>query len=148
VYVSFDAGGQWDRVGSNMPYFPVYDIDYNPVGNKIIAASFARGIMTFPVEELELETSIKNQPESLTNSIKVYPTISTGEFYINISDDIVDAWPMAVEVMDISGKIVESIKLQNAAHEKIELTSHPFPGLYFISIQSGLSSVVRQIVIK
>ena len=59
VYVSFNAGNVWERLGTDFPYMPVYDIDYNPVKNTIVAATFSRGIMTFPVDELDLVSGVE-----------------------------------------------------------------------------------------
>ncbi len=52
VYFSLNAGSSWNRLGGNMPYIPVFDLDQNPVRKELIAATFARGIWTFPFDSI------------------------------------------------------------------------------------------------
>jgi len=52
VYYSLNAGLKWERLGSNMPVIPVFDLEHNPVRRELVAATFARGIWTFPLDSL------------------------------------------------------------------------------------------------
>ncbi|MEZ4925136.1 MAG: hypothetical protein R3A50_02595 [Saprospiraceae bacterium] len=52
VYFSINSGGSWSRLGANMPVIPVFDVEENPVKKEIVAATFARGIWTFPIDSL------------------------------------------------------------------------------------------------
>jgi len=52
VYFTLNAGTSWARLGGNMPYIPVFDLERNPVRNELVAATFARGIWTFPFDSV------------------------------------------------------------------------------------------------
>jgi hypothetical protein len=84
VYLSVDGSG-WQRVGNNMPYMPVYDIDYNPVEARIIAATFSRGIMTFPAEELEVETTSGQDVAGYDYGVRVYPTLFKEQIHVDLA---------------------------------------------------------------
>lgn len=52
VYFSTNGGTSWNRLGGNMPYIPVFDLIQNPVRKELVAATFARGIWTFPFDSV------------------------------------------------------------------------------------------------
>ncbi len=52
VYGSLDGGGQWSRVGHNMPVIPVYDMALNEMRNELVAGTFARSILSFPLDSV------------------------------------------------------------------------------------------------
>ena len=52
VFGSIDGGTSWERVGTNMPAVPVYDLDYNPVTNRLVAGTHGRSIMTYSMDSL------------------------------------------------------------------------------------------------
>ncbi len=52
VYFSRNAGNSWSRVGQNIPFIPVFDLEENPVHRQIIAATYARGLWTFPLDSI------------------------------------------------------------------------------------------------
>ncbi|MCC6458920.1 MAG: T9SS type A sorting domain-containing protein, partial [Saprospiraceae bacterium] len=52
VYVSRSSGQQWQRLGVSMPFVPVFDLERNPVKKELIAATFARGLWTFPLDSV------------------------------------------------------------------------------------------------
>lgn len=47
VYVTLNGGAYWERLGNNMPFVPVYDLDYSPERNELMAGTYARSIMTY-----------------------------------------------------------------------------------------------------
>ncbi len=55
VYYSKNAGNDWKRLGNSMPIIPVFNLAFNPVHRKLAAATFARGIWTFPVDSLDTQ---------------------------------------------------------------------------------------------
>jgi len=131
-----------------MPYFPVYDIDYNPIEHTIIAATFARGIMTFPADELEIETSV-NVPTALSlATLSIYPTITSDFVYLEMKDVETLTWPMSFSIIDESGVVMKSKMLNQSPRQTIQFGSDVPSGLYFILIQSGTMKTVRQIIIQ
>ena len=147
VYVTFDEGLNWDRVGSNMPYFPVYDIDYNPVDNKIIAATFSRGIMTFPLDELQLETSV--EPDiALEDVVEIWPTISDGTFNIKWDSGMSAGLPIEVSFVDGSGKVLEKRMIFNEDKNEFRLSRPYSPGLYYFKLHSGNQYATKAVILQ
>lgn len=138
VYVSRDAGFKWERLGSNMPYMPVYDIDYNPAENKIIAATFSRGIMTFPVEELDLVSSTR-PGDQVSNELDVhlYPTITSNQLFISCNDFDSNGEDLQVSIYDMEGKMIRSQTEHSDEVHKVTFTDKSSPGLYVAKVQSG-----------
>ncbi len=52
VYATIDGGLDWKRVG-DMPYVKVMDLDYHVADHAIIAATYGRSVMTFPIDSLQ-----------------------------------------------------------------------------------------------
>jgi hypothetical protein len=52
VYFSRNAGVSWNRLGQNIPFIPVFDLEENPVRRQLIAATYARGLWTFPLDSV------------------------------------------------------------------------------------------------
>ena len=52
VYFTTNSGVHWARLGSGIPYVPVFDLEHNPVRRELAAATFARGIFTFPLDSV------------------------------------------------------------------------------------------------
>lgn len=54
VYYTKNGGTYWLRLGTKLPFVPVFDLELNPVRNQLMAASYARGLWTFPLDSLHL----------------------------------------------------------------------------------------------
>lgn len=54
VYYTKNGGAFWLRLGTKLPFVPVFDLEFNPVRNELMAASYARGLWTFPLDSLHL----------------------------------------------------------------------------------------------
>ncbi|HRI58083.1 MAG TPA: hypothetical protein PK228_00080 [Saprospiraceae bacterium] len=52
VYFTLSGGIAWARLGGNMPFIPVFDLEQNPVRKELMAATFARGLWTFPLDSV------------------------------------------------------------------------------------------------
>ncbi len=146
VYVTFDGGTSWNRVGNNMPYMPVYDIDFNGVEGKIIAATFSRGIMTFPLEELNPETSLEEDLGKQTLPVSVYPTIFSDQFHIEINGPGTISWPLTLTLSDLAGNTVLHRTLRDARDLQITLDGHPVSGVYLVYLSDGTRSSVHKLI--
>lgn len=72
VYACVNGRFDWKRVGSNMPAIPVNDLEVNPVKGTLIAGSFARSILSFPIEKIRQEPSGTESVPASSNA-KVWP---------------------------------------------------------------------------
>jgi photosystem II stability/assembly factor-like uncharacterized protein len=130
IYMTVNGGDSWDRLGDNMPFIPVFDIDYDIANNKIIGGTFARGIMTFDLNQISLTepTSVK---ETFVNTIKVWPTTTQSEINLEINHPYI--------IYDALGKQMHSGK-----EVELDVSSYP-QGTYYVS---SLEGIARFIVVK
>lgn len=81
VYGSMNSGQNWERLGLNMPYVPSYDLEWNEEQNELVAGTFARSIMSYPLDSLfstppdTTMTSTFTPPSPANDAfLKVYPS--------------------------------------------------------------------------
>lgn len=136
VYVSFNAGVAWDRLGGDFPYMPVYDLEYNPVENTIVAATFSRGLMTFPVEELDLVSSLTDHQNATSTGINLYPTLVQDHITLDFEKYQDKGKVLTISMLDISGNIIQQWKINPSPQQKINLTINinTAPGMYYVQI--------------
>lgn len=72
VYASVDAGNSWKRVGDNMPFIEVFDLEINESEKTLIAGTFGKSIMSFPIDNI-LKTIVKTQEDKVYKSISISP---------------------------------------------------------------------------
>jgi hypothetical protein len=143
VYVSFDAGLGWDRLGTNFPYMPVYDLEFNPVENTIVAATFSRGLMTFPMDELDLVSAVDPVANSwLQNGIKIYPTLVDDHLTIEIEKLNRVGEKFKITLINVAGYNTKDLVLNFEGYQKISLPlgDEIIPGMYFVKVFDSLGS--------
>ncbi len=101
VYMTIDGGEFWERLGENMPIIPVYDLTYNPVKNELIAGTFARGIQSFDLTQVELETTNTTNTDLVGVKLKSN-LISNESLEIDYSEEIRD---VRFEIYDLNGRV-------------------------------------------
>lgn len=82
VYFTTNGGKRWSRLGRGIPSIPVFDIEENPARKELLAATFARGLYTFPLDSVLKQRPALNIALSGTvgvpfTSVRVYPTGDT-----------------------------------------------------------------------
>ena len=58
VYVTYNRGVNWSRIGGNMPMIPVNDIAIDYKANRLIAGTFARSMQSFDLDSIIILDSI------------------------------------------------------------------------------------------
>lgn len=82
VYITQNGGNHWDRLGSGMPVIPVFDIAFHPLDNRLLAGTFARSMMAFPLDSLGIVTHYPER-KIKENELSIYPNPATDK--INFS---------------------------------------------------------------
>lgn len=119
IYITTNAGSGWERLGNNLPLIPVFDMDYNPVNNELIAATFARGIQTFSLDQIGVGLETGTKETTLLWSI-----------YPGVAHDVIEIKgesPETIEVYDIRGKLINHLQKPTS----IDISSYT-PGIYFV----------------
>lgn len=95
VYFTKNGGQHWERLGAGLPFVPVFDLEYNPVRKELLAATFARGLYTFPIDSVlqqggqtvSLAGNIHTETGIGVEKVLLGPNSSTdtsGNFVVNV----------------------------------------------------------------
>ncbi|MEO0580596.1 MAG: PKD domain-containing protein [Bacteroidota bacterium] len=114
VYGTANGGDNWHRIGNNMPSIPVYDLEIDLVAKQLIAGTFARSIMTFPLD-------------SLTQNLLFAPIIvaNTGSFEICQGDTL---------QLGVQGQFASYLWSTGETSPTIEVTT---AGTYTVTVGNG-----------
>lgn len=130
VYITTNGGDQWERLGNNMPLIPVFDMDYDGQNNKLVAATFARGIQSFSLDQIGvgLETGVKE-----TTSIwAVTPTLVKDKI------ELKGNFPNVIDIWNIKGNRVGHYQNESS----IDL-AHLKTGIYFVKGGAATFKIVK-----
>ena len=144
VYGSINAGTNWFRLGANMPIFPVLDIKYNPIKHVLVAATFARSLMTYPMDSILHEfsvTGIKTATEEV--DIKVYPNPVVENINISLGK-FAESGKIKIQLFDIGGKLLRDETVQAQGIITLQ-AANLHPGIYFLQV--GEKDKVKRIKI-
>jgi photosystem II stability/assembly factor-like uncharacterized protein len=98
VYFTLNSGASWNRLGGNMPFIPVFDLEHNPVRKELVAATFARGIWTFPLD------SVFVQQNPVSVSLSGYVRDEAGEGVLEVDlDGIMSTSDGAFSIPNVPG---------------------------------------------
>lgn len=141
VYGTIDGGTHWERLGEGMPMVPVYDLDYNPVSQRLIAATFARSIMTYPLNTIINDFTAIPTANTATLSLQIMPNPVQDKLQIQLPS----ANAQQLQLFDTRGVIVHSQNVQNTRQTTLSLQQLP-TGIYFlrtVDTTTGQYGVVR-----
>ena len=138
VYGSEDGGTTWSRVGSNMPMVIVYDLEFNPVTQTLMAATFGKSIMSFPLDE-QLGSSSTSVVQNSTITIAPSPASS----YISILDNDLGE-NLSYELVDITGKALTN-RVPLSSGSVIDVTNVQ-AGLNYIRLFHKDKIVIRSFI--
>jgi hypothetical protein len=127
VYITINSGSSWQRLGNNMPIIPVFDIDYDESFDRIIAGTFARGILTFDLLQTNLQ-DVSSTKDELINTIKVWPAVTNEVINLDIKESYV--------IYNSSG-----IAVYQGKEEKVNVGQYT-PGIYYVASIEGMAKFV------
>jgi hypothetical protein len=139
VYGTVSAGTAWERLGTNMPIVTVYDLVINEEKNELVAGTFARSIMTYPLDSVFAMDPImvfNNTPTRWENTeIKIIPTVATHSTQIKIENTERHRTAELV-VISMDGKLMyQAAKLsgKEITHD-LDISNYP-AGQYFVKVK-------------
>ena len=138
VYGTVTAGSEWERLGTNMPIITVYDLVINEAKNELVAGTFARSIMTYPLDSIFASDPMvsNNTPTKLENSgIKIIPTVATHSTQIKIENTEPNRTAELV-VVSMDGKLMyQTSQLSgNEITHDLDISNYP-AGQYFVKVK-------------
>lgn len=111
VYFTSNDGTSWGKLGNGLPNVDVKDIEINYTADKLVAATFGRGLWSVNIENSTLGVS-----ETATNklSLSIYPNpLTTNNLKISTKENLTN---LNYEIYNIVGGIVKKGAL-NATKE-------------------------------
>lgn len=139
VYYTIDDGQKWTKLGSGLPNVDVKDIEINYTAEKLVAATFGRGLWSIDISSASLNT------ESVYKAVLnfgIYPNpVTNDNLKISIKEDLNN---LNYEIYNIVGGIVKKGKLN--ATKDIN-TSQLVNNVYLVRIFNNKYSATKKFVI-
>ena len=142
VFATFNRGANWQPVGT-LPTIPVYDVDADTITKRLIAGTFARSLLSFPLDSL-LPAPEVVEPNAVENfeepAYWAYPNPFTSTLNLSLEKDV-----KSVRVVDFSGRIVHE---QNAANaSSLVVPSGAWPaGKYAVILETATGPRSLQVI--
>lgn len=136
VYGTLNAGTNWERLGVNMPIITVYDLVVNEAKNELVAGTFARSIMSYPLDSImpldEIPVAVSSPAKSGDKGIKIVPSLATD--FINIQVENTEPGKQVdLVVIGLDGRLMH--RAQKLEGQKVEyvldVSNYPV-GQYFV----------------
>jgi len=137
-----DVSPNWHRAHNGMQNVPVTGFDLRTADNKVLAATYGRGLFT---GYFNTNPAGVNDSNELANAILVYPTIVTqGTITVESSKQFGQT---NLSIFDMQGKEVLKKKIELNVNKNtiaINLTS----GIYIMKFQANGLSTTRKIIVE
>lgn len=145
VYGTNNGGENWERLGTNMPIIPVYDLDWNQTNNELIAGTFARSIQTYSLDSLTSIVSATKEPLAQQLDFTLYPNPAQDVVHIkNTSNTPISG---SLSILDATGKIVVRKHQDLAAQASSPIgISHLPKGQYSLKWRTAKGLQVSQFI--
>lgn len=140
VYGTINGGTNWIRIGNNMPVIPTYDLELDPNANKLLAGTFARSLMSYPMDSILLMTGMNMIVSDI--SLNIYPNPAADFIKVNLSKKYIDA---TLTIFNQIGEIVNTTNLISSNQINIPI-GNLASGIYFLRIESENGIRTRRFV--
>jgi photosystem II stability/assembly factor-like uncharacterized protein len=141
VYVTRNFGQHWQRIGSNMPSIPVYDMEWDEGSRRLVAGTHGRSVMSFPTDSLEDQVISSVVDANLLPKLTLYPNPAHGSVHMQAAQAI-GTW----RVVDAQGRVLRGGE-QWSSGNAIDLSGLP-AGMYFVQAQIRMQTVTKRLVIE
>ena len=125
VYVTQDAGINWERLGDDFPFIQCLDLEFNPVLNQIIVATYGKGLRTFDLSQI---LDLSNSNIVVDNLFTIYPTVSSDLINIDTQGKYEQ-----LSIYDASGNLVEQL---GDLSSELNIANYQ-SGVYFMIARNG-----------
>jgi photosystem II stability/assembly factor-like uncharacterized protein len=147
VYGTINGGKNWNRLGNGMPIMPVNDIEFERATSRIVAGTFARSIMTYPMDSvLSKYYAGINSRDRNSIGLSIYPNPVNDKLNINIEAQN-HSNNYFIKIFDLNGKTVIQAKVQAGTHS-IALPAGMKAGAYFIQVSWAEGVLVTRKFLK
>jgi photosystem II stability/assembly factor-like uncharacterized protein len=134
VYYTPNGGTTWNRLGNNMLFIPVFDIDFNPGTNRLFVGTYARGIQSIDVSNITGITKVKQN----NYSISIFP--NPVKDVLNIKTNLSKIEKKSI--YNLNGRLV----LEDISGDRNINISTLQKGYYLLVLNSNGDKVVKKFV--
>lgn len=138
VYGTMDAGENWERLGGNMPIISVYDLEWNEENNELVAGTFARSIMSYPLDSLFKDDVISSIADPILDQVvvSVFPNPTQDWVTIKLEGELAER--ANIQILNAKGQLVQRLDNQIISNEGVALNVSNLPkGNYYFKIVGG-----------
>ncbi|MEL6973428.1 MAG: T9SS type A sorting domain-containing protein [Bacteroidota bacterium] len=139
VYGTETAGDSWQRLGENMPFVQVRDLEIDFTTNELVAASFARSIMTYSLDSLVNGQAVNTRDEQfLAADLKLSPNPASGP--VQLQWQGLENQPTQMRVLTLDGQEIWRTQFTPQGDQgqvQIDLQRELPSGVYLVQLQQG-----------
>ena len=139
VYVTANGGTSWSKLGQGLPNVDVKDIEINYTANKLVAATFGRGLWSVNVADSTLGINQTVVEELLGFNVHPNP-LKNGNLKISLKDSL----NVNYEIYNVVGGIVKKGKLNFDKESNVESLSN---NIYLIRVYNSNFSITKKVVL-
>ena len=133
----------WARAQNGMKDVKVTSFDLRIVDNTVLASTYGRGMFTGQFTADASTLSLDNV--DFNDAIKVYPTISDGNFKIAASNEVSNG---ILNIYDLNGREVYTSKIDFNSNRIQNISLNQSSGMYIVKFKSDTRESSYKIVIK
>lgn len=137
------ASPNWYRADNGMKDVPVHSFDLRTADNTVLAATHGRGMFTGQFTAAASTLSVDN--ETLKDLIRVYPTVSNGDFKISARNEIRKG---DIDIFDLNGREVYTSKINFNESPTQNISINVSSGMYIVKFVSEGKQSTHKIIIK
>ncbi len=150
VFATLDWGSHWEPVGE-LPTIPVYDIVADTIADRLVAGTFARSMLSFPLDSLLPQPEVV-EPNTVaglhngTGSFLAYPNPFRNELNMDLPADV-----KSIVIRDLTGRVVfeQEGSFGAGTSNRFTLTTSVWaPGTYVVAVTRHALGLHTQRVIK
>lgn len=141
IYATLNSGENWHRLGTNMPYVPSYDLEWNPSENTLVAGTHARSIMTYPLDSLLVtippDTTTAVRPVLVQDGgLRIFPNPAKSQVTVEFSG--LAGKTTELVLLDASGKLMRRMEVKGSGKLSRQVNLNGFPsGSYVVKVKTG-----------
>lgn len=138
VYGTRTAGESWQRLGENMPFVAVKDLEIDFVTNELVAGSFARSILTYPLDSLVSAPLVSTDEPVWATDLRLSPNPTDG--FTQLSWQGLANSASSVRVLNLQGQLIWSTNFEpqgEAGTVDIVLPEGTPNGMYVVQLEQA-----------
>jgi hypothetical protein len=138
-----DANPSWSRAQNGMKDVKVTSFTLRTADNTVLASTFGRGMFTGQFTSADSSLSIEDN--TLNNVVRVYPTVSNGNFKISSNSQIRKG---SLNIFDINGREIYKSKINFDNTNSHNVSLNVSSGMYIVKFTSEGKQSTQKIIIE